>query len=136
MLAVLDTNVLLSALRTDTTPPATILDKWSTGAFRLVTSSEQIEEFKRAARYSKLRGLLPRAAIGKLVNRLRAAEIIVERLRRPGDSPDPGDDYLLAMAVAAEVDYLVTGDKALLRLGQVAATRIVTPRRFASLLAR
>ena len=136
MLAVLDTNVLLSALRTDTSPPAMILNNWIAGAFHLVTSDEQIEEFKRAARYPKLRAALPRAAIGRLVNRLHAAEVVLDRLRRLGDSPDPADDYLLAMAVVAEADYLVTGDKALLSLGQVGATRIVTPRRFALLLAR
>lgn len=136
MLAVLDTNVLLSALRTDTSPPALILNGWIAGAFQLVTSTEQIEEFKRAARYPRLRHALPRAAIGKLVNRLRAAEVLLERFHRLGDSPDPADDYLLAMAMAAEAGYLVTGDKALLRMGHVAGTRIVSARRFASLLAR
>jgi hypothetical protein len=134
VLAVLDTNVLLSGLRTETSAPALILNSWIAGTFRIATSAEQVEEFKRAARYPKLRRTLPRAAVGKLVNRLYAAEVVLERLRRFGDSPDPGDDYLLAMAVAAEADYLVTGDKALLSLEQTAGTRIVTPRRFASLL--
>ena len=136
MLVVLDTNVLLSALRTETSPAAAILDAWGAGIFQLVTSIEQIEEFKRAARYPKLRTALPRAALGRLVNQLRAAEVVLERLRRTGDSPDPGDDYLFAMATAAGADYLVTGDKALLALNRVADTRIVTPRRFAALLAR
>ena len=136
MLVVLDTNVLLSALRTHTSPPAAILDAWSAGAFQLVTSVEQIEEFKRAARYPKFRNVLPRAAVGRVVNQLRAAEVLLERLSRAGDSPDPGDDYLLGMAAAAEADYLVTGDRALLSLNRIADTRIVTPRRFAALLAR
>ncbi|MGH8705166.1 MAG: putative toxin-antitoxin system toxin component, PIN family [Burkholderiales bacterium] len=136
MLVVLDTNVLLSALRTDTSPPAAILNAWSAGAFQLVTSIEQIDEFKRAARYPKLRTVLPRGAVGRVVNQLRAAEVLLDRLRRAGGSPDPGDDYLLAMAAAAEADYLVTGDRALLSLNRVAETRIVTPRRFAAILAR
>jgi hypothetical protein len=33
--------------------------------------------------------------------------VLLERLRRVGDSPDPGDDYLLAMAVTAGADHLV-----------------------------
>ena len=135
MLVVLDTNVLLSALRSDTGAPAGILDAWSRGVFRLATSREQIEEFKRAARYPKLRDVLPRAEVGRLVNQLRGAEVVLERLRRAGESPDPGDDYLLGMAVAAEADYLVTGDKGLLSVHRIAQTRIVTPRRFAALLA-
>ena len=136
MLAVLDTNVLLSALRTKSSPPALILNSWIAGVFQLVTSVEQIEEFKRAARYPKLHDVLPRAAIGKLVNRLRTAEIVLNRVRRHGDSPDPADEYLLAMSIASGADYLVTGDKALLSVEVVGTTRIVTPRRFASLLVR
>lgn len=136
MLVVLDTNVLLSALRTDTSPPAMILDAWRTGRFRLVTSIEQVDEFKRAARYPRLRAVLPRGAVGRVVNQLRTAEVLLERLRRAGDSPDPGDEYLIAMAIAAGADFLVTGDQPLLAFRRIAVTRIVSPRRFAALLAR
>jgi len=136
VLVVLDTNVLLSALRTRTTPPAMILDAWRAGRFLLATSGEQIAELKRAAGYGKLRAILPRAAVGRVVNQLRAADVVLERVRRAGQSPDPGDDFLLAISVAAEADFLVTGDKALLALRSVAATRIVTPRRFAAIVAR
>jgi putative PIN family toxin of toxin-antitoxin system len=136
VLVVLDTNVLLSALRTDTTPPAMILDAWRAGRFRLATSAEQIREFRRSAGYPKLREILPRHAVGRVVNQLRAADVVLSRLRRAGDSPDPGDEFLIAMALATDADYLVTGDRALLGLGRVAVTRIATPRRFVALLAR
>jgi putative PIN family toxin of toxin-antitoxin system len=136
VLVVLDTNVLLSALRTDTSPPARILDAWRAARFELVTSVEQIEEFRRAASYPRLRSVLPRAAAGEVVNQLRAAEVVLERLRRAGDSPDPGDEYLIAMAIAAGADFLVTGDRKILALRRVAETPILTPRRFAALLAR
>ena len=136
MLVVLDTNVLLSALHTDAGPPALILDAWRAGRFQLVTSVEQINEFKRAADYPKLRAVLPRAAVGRVVNRLRTADVLLERLRRAGDSPDPGDEFLLAMALAASADFLVTGDRLLLTLRRIAVTRIVSPRRFAAILFR
>lgn len=48
---------------------------------------------------------------------------------------DPKDDYLIAYAVIGEADYLVTGDKDLLVLEQIAGVTIVTPARFADLLA-
>lgn len=134
MLVVLDTNVLLSALRTETSPPAIILDAWRARRFRLVTSVEQIEEFKRAARYPKLRRFLPRGAVGRVVNGLRRADVLLERLRRAGDSPDPGDAYLMAMAAAAGAEFLVTGDRQLLALRRIAGTRVVSPRYFAALL--
>jgi putative PIN family toxin of toxin-antitoxin system len=131
---VLDTNVLLSALRAEHGSPARVVDAWGAGRFRLASSREQIEEFKRAARYPKLRPYLPRAAIGRVVNQLRAAEVLLQRLRRAGDAPDPGDDYLLSMALACGADFLVTGDKALLAMRRVGATRIVSARRFAAIL--
>lgn len=62
--------------------------------------------------------------------------VFLNALHSDGDSPDPGDDYLLAMAVTAGADYLVTGDKALLRLKRIARTPIVPLRRFAALLTR
>jgi putative PIN family toxin of toxin-antitoxin system len=111
-----------------------VVDAWGAGRFRLASSREQIEEFKRAARYPKLRPYLPRAAIGRVVNQLRAAEVLLQRLRRAGDAPDPGDDYLLSMALACGADFLVTGDKALLAMRRVGATRIVSARRFTAIL--
>ena len=136
MRAVLDTNVFLSALLSEKGPPAFIVEAWRAERFELVTSREQIAEVKRAARYEKMRPYASRAAVGRLVNSLRAADILLVRLPHSGGSPDPGDDYLLSMAIAAGADYLVTGDRALLSLNRVADTRIVTPHRFAALLAR
>jgi hypothetical protein len=136
VLVILDCNVLLSALHSGRSPPAQIVEAWRKGRFRLVTSLDQIAEFKRAARYPKLRPFLPRGAIGRVVNELRSAEVLLERLRRAGESPDPGDDYLLAMAIAAGADFLVTGDKLLLVVKWAGHARIVAPRSFAAMLTR
>jgi hypothetical protein len=136
VLVVLDSNVFLSALLSGKGLPARAVDAWRAGRFELVTSREQIHELKRAARYEKVRNFVSRAAVGRLVNSLRNAEVLLARLPRASAASDPGDDFLLAMSAAADADYLVTGDKALLSLGQFATTRIITLRRFAALLAR
>jgi putative PIN family toxin of toxin-antitoxin system len=47
---------------------------------------------------------------------------------------DPDDDYILAAAVNAGCDYLVTGDKDLLTLKMFEGIGIVTPREFAELV--
>ena len=50
---------------------------------------------------------------------------------------DPKDDPIIATAVAAKADYLVTGDRAhLLPLGQYEGIRIVSPREFLDILNR
>jgi predicted nucleic acid-binding protein len=46
-------------------------------------------------------------------------------------SPDPDDNWLIALAEAGGADFLVTGDKAdLLSLERTGSTRIVTARQF------
>lgn len=42
--------------------------------------------------------------------------------------PDPDDAWIIAAALAAQVDWFVTGDKALLDLGQIEGLPIVSPR--------
>lgn len=52
----------------------------------------------------------------------------------PGLCPDPEDDRLLGCAAAAGTDYLVTGDTALLAVGQFAGVRVMRAREFLVLL--
>ena len=58
----------------------------------------------------------------------------MDALPRVRRSPDPADDFLLALSEAGRADYLVTGDKSgLLALEQHKDTRIVSARAFAAL---
>jgi predicted nucleic acid-binding protein len=57
-------------------------------------------------------------------------------LPRVERSPDPTDNFLLALCEAGKADYLVTGDKSgLLTLTRHQGTRIVSARNFAALFA-
>ncbi len=136
MLVIVDTNILLSALRDASSPPSRIVDAWLAGRFRLATSTEQIDEFKRAARYPKLARSLPRGGVGRMVNGLRSAQVLLKNLPDAMNSPDPGDAYLIAMAAASDADYLVTGDKALLSMRRIGVTRVISARRFSSTVLR
>jgi predicted nucleic acid-binding protein len=64
MRAVLDTNILCSALLT----PGGLTDRlyraWREGRFELLTSEEQLEEFRRVTRYPRLRPFIEPAAAG------------------------------------------------------------------------
>ena len=63
-----------------------------------------------------------------MVNNLQRA-LVLERLNIEVEANDPDDAFLLAMALAGEADYLVTGDRraGLLQRGHIGRTRIVTP---------
>ncbi len=127
MRVVLDTNVLLSALLSPTSPPAQILSLWRSRKLDLLTAGEQLAELARATRYPRIRARLHPSVAGRLINRLRDLAIVVDRLPRIDRTSDPDDNYLLAMAEAGEAQFLITGDKPLLGLKRHKATRIVTP---------
>jgi putative PIN family toxin of toxin-antitoxin system len=134
MRLVLDTNVLLTALMSPASSSAQILTLWRSRKFDLLTTTEQLDEISRATRYPKIRTRLTPALAGRLVNQLRDLAILVEKLPKVDRSPDPGDNYLLALAQAGEADLLVTGDKPLLGLKRHKSTRIITPAALVELL--
>lgn len=130
MRVVLDSNVLISALISAGSPPDLIYRAWREKRFTLVTSKTQLAELRRASRYPKLQKLVPSREFGVLINRLHGA-LVLDKLPRVDLSSDPADNYLLAMAAAAQADFLVTGDaKDLLRIKKFARTRILTPASF------
>ena len=130
MRVVLDSNVLISALISAGSPPDLIYRAWREKRFTLVTSKTQLAELRRASRYPKLQKLVPSREFGVPINRLHGA-LVLNKLPRVDLSSDPADNYLLAMAAAAQADFLVTGDaKDLLRIKKFSHTRILTPGSF------
>lgn len=111
MRAVLDANVLISAILSPRGTPARLLLAWQAGAFDLVVSPLLLAEVRRALSYRKLARLVEPADADAFVTWLGgAAELVADP---PGPPPvrstDPGDDYLITLA-AAERALLVSGD--------------------------
>lgn len=134
MRVILDTNVLLGALISPLGPPDAIYRAWRAARFELVTSLAQLDELRRASRYPKLKAILPAHRIGTMVNNMQRAVVLepLPTLPQGVEANDPNDAFLLAMALAGEADYLVTGDRraGLLQRGSIGRTRIVTPAAF------
>lgn len=137
MRVVLDSNIIVSALLNGQGNPARVLDAWRRARFELVTSEEQLEELRRVTRYERLRPLIKPAAAGVLINTLRTQAQVLTSLPAVDRSPDPGDNFLLAMVEAGEAEYLVTGDKQdLLALKEHGRAKIVTASEFVALLGK
>jgi putative PIN family toxin of toxin-antitoxin system len=135
MRVVLDTGILIAALITKDTPPDRIYQAWRKRHFQLVTSAWQLEEFRRVSQYPKLRKYLQPIEAGNLINGLRHQALLLDDLPQVDLSADPNDNPLLAMAIAIEANYLVSGDKYhVLALKKVGTTRIMTARRFLTIL--
>jgi len=131
MRVILDTNVLISALISQHSQPNAIYRAWRAARLDLVTSEAQIDELKRVSRYPKLKTILPPHRIGTVVNNLQHAIVLgaLSVLPEEVGTNDPNDAFLLAMALAGNADYLVTGDSraGLLQRKNIGRTRIVTP---------
>ena len=135
MRVIIDTNVLVSALLSESAPPGRLLGHWRQARFRLLSCADQLEELRRVTRYPKIRARLSPALAGRLVNELSGLAEMIENLPSVDVSRDPWDNYLLAMAQVGNADYLVTGDKAdLLSLQRHGRTHIVTVRNLLGLL--
>ena len=131
MRLVVDTNLLISALLSEKSLPAYLLGLWRAGQFDLLTSTEQLDELRRVTRYPKIRARLSPVLAGRLVNEVRDLAVLIVDLPAVVVSPDPEDDYLLAMASAGKADFLLTGDKRdILALRVYDGVKIITVRAF------
>jgi putative PIN family toxin of toxin-antitoxin system len=128
---VFDTNILVSALGWRG-PPFRCVELAHTGVVESVTCAGVLDEFKE-----------------KLVLKFRFSEEDAERrlayhlrffrvVRIPGElrgaTRDPDDDKLLECAVCGKADYVVSGDKDLLVLGEYRGVKIVRASEFLAIV--
>ena len=131
MRVVLDTNVLLSSLFIRQSTAALVVNTWRRGTFDLLTCELQLQEIRAVTRRPAIRALIRPALAGELVNQLKNMAKWIETLPPVTRSPDPFDNFLLAMAEAGQADVLVSGDKrGVLALQSHGACQIITLRQF------
>jgi len=131
---VFDTNVVASASFWRGTP-FDCLAAWAQGRCEAVASPALLAEYHETI--EELRLDHPRRKPVEWVDALtESAELIFPTERATGATPDPGDEMVLECALAAEADYIVTGDKKhLLTLREFHDIRIVSPSDFLRRLA-
>ena len=133
--AVLDTNVLVSALITPAGASARLLTELRAGAFELILSPALLVELCEVLERPKLRRYVTPAEADAYVELLRRDGIVVDDPPST-DSPvsrDPDDQYLVDLASSERVDALVSGDARLLELGD--SLPVMTPADFLARLA-
>jgi len=138
--AVLDSNVLLSALVFGHGKMALLRHAWQLRRFVPVCNRDTVAELTRVLAYPKFR-LTPPEQHKLLTDYLPYTETHTNRL--PAHIPwppcrDPQDQKFLDLAQSAQVDYLVSGDADLLILSDALQAQhpfqIVNPQVFASKL--
>jgi putative PIN family toxin of toxin-antitoxin system len=132
---VLDTNVLVSALLFSGSL-SELVDLWKHGKILPVFSDDTLREFTKTLAYPKFS--LARTEIRKLID-----EEIVPYFEFTDVTtvindvcPDPDDDKFLSCALSASAEFIVSGDKALQKIGQFRKIKIITPHRLLQILKR
>jgi putative PIN family toxin of toxin-antitoxin system len=128
MRVVVDTNVFVSGIFWKG-PPYEVLRAWRNQSFKLVISSEIFAEYQRVA--VELNAKYPSVNVDKFLDLVSFYSEIVRapRFVKPICS-DPDDDKFLAAAFAGSANYIVTGDKALLKLDDFKGISILPANKF------
>ncbi len=127
MQVVLDTNIIISGLL------------WSGTPYRLLHVIHQhsgIQLYSSTVLLEELTDVLTRSAMTKrlnIINKIPHQLItdyldiieLVEPIKIPQISRDPDDDHVLACALAAQADLIISGDTDLLTLQEYQTIRIV-----------
>ena len=123
-----DTNVFISGVFWKG-PPSTVLDACSKGQVDLVLSPVIIEEYRRVGHdlADRYRSLDLDPIIDALVT---AGSVVSDHELIARVCSDPDDDKFLAAAVAGRATFVISGDKALLRVREYHGVRIASARQF------
>lgn len=129
MRAVIDTNVLMAALLWHG-PPHVLLEHLRAGTVSLVSSPALLAELANVIGRAKFDAILARTNTSRersLAEVRRLAEVIEPPPLPQPVCRDPDDDEVLALAIAAKADLIVSGDNDLLSLLSFRGIPILAP---------
>ncbi len=132
---VVDPNVFISAAISSEGATAALIDLIDAGMLLPVVSPRLLAELDGVLRREKFRTWLDLAQVAGLITELeRLGEIADDPVEVPTVSPDPDDDYLIALARSTGADALVSGDRDLTEL-DLTDLPVLTPRQLLDELA-
>jgi uncharacterized protein len=109
---VLDPGVLVSAVLSRSGTPARIIDAWRDGEFDLIVSPRLLDELEDVLLRPRFGEYATPEEVRTYVDGLAVEGVAFDDHGNPPRvTRDPDDDYLFALAVAADADFLVSGDK-------------------------
>jgi putative PIN family toxin of toxin-antitoxin system len=132
--AVLDTNVYVAAVLSRTGAPAQLVTALAEGLYDAVACPLLLGELEAVLSRPKIASrVTPETARDYLAWLSRVVAVEADPTPIPRVCADPGDDYLLALAVSGRAQVIVSGDAHLLDLTS-AETRVMPPAAFAQLV--
>lgn len=129
---IFDTNVWLSFLIGKRL--AKVKKYIASGKILLVASPYLLQEIIEVTKREKIKKYFPEDAVKELIALIENIGFIISPSEANTFDVDPKDSFLLDLAMESKADFLVTGDKALLKLRTFLQTKIVSPTEFERLL--
>lgn len=130
MRVVIDASVVVAALATPNPESASrvVLAAIAAGAAELVITDDLEAEYRRAVEYPQVRRYAAKVDRQRFVDAIVATAERVEAGSSGGAVPaDPGDDKVVAAALAGRAAYVVSLDRHLLELGGLAGVVVLRP---------
>ncbi len=144
LVALLDTNVWVSAFLKPSGPPGQVVTAWSRDKFSAVTSISQLTELadvlNRPRLFSRFR--YPQRDAESFVRLIATRANLVETSGELNICRDPDDDEILEAAIRGKAAYLVTRDDDLkrdldlIKMARHQRVRVVSVEQFLHRLAR
>src|SRR5918999_2417567 len=130
MQVVLDANTLASgAVAPSGGTLATIIDLWQQGVFRVTLSTHILRELEGTFSDPYFLDRLSAEDIASYLAMVQSTVTVVPiTVEVHNVATHPEDDLILATAISAKADSLVTGDTKLQRLGAYQGIKILSPR--------
>lgn len=130
---VIDTNILVSGIISPKSSPAKIIDFWRERKLTFVTSLKILAEVKRVLSYPRIsqKYHLGPSETEEIIKGFSVfSEICSPKERVSVVKDDPADNKFLEAAICAGVQFIVSGDKHLLRLKEYRGIKIISARQF------
>lgn len=132
---VFDVNILVSAIISPNGAPALAYLAALEQAWMIGRSGHIVSRLMDVLGRPRFHGRLPNDRLNDFLGGFQGyAEPFTPDPSVTGVADDEEDDLVLGTAVAADADYLVTGDPGLLRIGTYRGVKIVTAREFLVIL--
>jgi len=127
---VIDTNVFISSFFNRKGAPGKIIDLWKTEKIMLCISSPVLEEYIEVLLRFGLTGKTELKELLDLFQKQFNIHTSTKSARISAVKEDPGDDKFIECAVANNAEFIVSGDKHLLKLGHYKNIKILSPADF------
>ena len=136
---VLDANIYVSSLINTQGNPKRIVERWEQNQFNVLVSTSIIDEIGRVLRYPRIvkRHRQDEGSIQRFLELLSRQAVMVEpTVVLDVIREDQSDNRYLECAVEGKAQYIISGDKHLLELGEYRGIVILPPAAFVTLLER